>query len=295
MLLVVVLGLIASGVVCVVYASLIERNWFALRTHRVPCLPPGSKPVRVLHISDLHFRRGQRRKRAFLGRCAKENPDLVVGTGDFLGGEDAVEATIEAMTQIRPSAAALFVLGSNDYYGSTPSNPLKYFAGPSNRHLSKGKPNPWRDLVNGLSERGWRLINNTATSVSLVGLGAVDVVGLDDPHLRRDDITVASPRNGDGFRLAVVHSPDAAPALAALGYDLIVCGHTHGGQIRVPGVGALVTNSTLPRSMARGLHLMSGAWLHVSAGMGTSPYTPVRFACRPEACVLELVARDSTG
>jgi uncharacterized protein len=292
MLLVVILGLVAAGLACLAYASLVERNWFALRTHRVPCLPPGSKPVRVLHISDLHFRKGQRRKRAFLARCARTNPDLVVGTGDFLGGEDAVDATVEAMTQIPPGAGALYVLGSNDYYGSTPSNPLKYFIGPSNRKKPKGKLNPWRDLVAGLESRGWRLINNTATGIVLDGLGAVDVVGLDDPHLRRDDLTVASQRNGDGFRLAVVHSPDAAPALAALGYDLIVCGHTHGGQVRVPGIGALVTNSTLPRSMARGVHRMNGAWLHVSAGMGTNPYTPIRFACRPEACVLELVARD---
>jgi predicted MPP superfamily phosphohydrolase len=287
-----VLGIIAFGVACLLYASLVERTWFVLRTHRVPCLPPGAPPVRVLHISDLHFRPGQRRKRAFLARCAATNPDLVVGTGDFLGAP-VVEPAVDAMTQIRPRSVALYVLGSNDYYGSAPSNPLKYFLGPSNRKKPKGRPNPWRDLVSSLTDRGWKLINNTATSVTLDGLGPVDVVGLDDPHLHRDDLSVASPRSGEGFRLAVVHSPDAAPALAKLGYDLIVCGHTHGGQVRVPGIGALVTNSTLPRSMARGVHRMDGAWLHVSAGMGTNPFTPIRFACRPEACVLELVARDS--
>ncbi len=291
-MLAVLLWIIAFGVACLLYASLLERNWFVLRTHRVPCLPSGSPPVRVLHISDLHFRRGQRRKDAFLRRLARTEPDLVVGTGDFLGGRESVDATVEAMTQIRPAVQAFFVLGSNDYYGSSPTNPFKYFLGPSNRHAPKGRPNPWRELVSGLRDRGWRLINNEATQVTLDGGGTVDVVGLDDPHLRRDDLTVASPRSDDGFRLAVVHSPDAAPALADLGYDLIVCGHTHGGQIRVPGVGALVTNSTLPRGMARGLHRLGGAWLHVSAGMGTSPFAPVRFACRPEACVLELVSRD---
>ena len=293
MLLVVLLILVGVGVACVAYASLIERTWFALRRHPVPCLPPGSQPVRILHISDLHFRNGQRRKRAFLARLAGTEPDLLVGTGDFLGGADAVDATVEAMTQIRPKTGALYVLGSNDYYGSKPANPFKYLAGPSNRRLPRGIPNPWRELVAGLDGSGWRLINNEALTISLDGLGNVDVVGLDDPHLRRHDITVASPRSSlAGFRLAVVHSPDAAPALADLGYDLIVCGHTHGGQLRVPGFGALVTNSTLPRSMARGLHRMNGSWLHVSAGMGTSPFAPVRFACRPEACLLELVPRD---
>jgi len=294
-MLAVLLTIIGVGLACLAYASLVERNWFALRTHRVPCLPTGTPAVRVLHISDLHFRRGQRRKRAFLARCATTNPDLVVGTGDFLGGADAVEATVDAMTQIRPRTSAFFVLGSNDYYGSTPTNPFKYLVGPSNRHKPKGRPNPWRDLVAGLQERGWRLINNETANLTLDGFGPVDIVGLDDPHLRRDDLSVASPRSHEGFRLAIVHSPDAAPALAALGYDLIVCGHTHGGQLRVPGFGALVTNSTLPRTMARGLHRLDGAWLHVSAGMGTNPYAPVRFACRPEACLLELVPREETG
>jgi predicted MPP superfamily phosphohydrolase len=74
----------------------------------------------------------------------------------------------------------------------------------------------------------------------------------------------------------------------------VLAGHTHGGQVRVPGVGALVTNCDLERSRARGLSPLTpagGGWLHVSAGLGASPYLPVRFACRPEATVLELVAR----
>ena len=73
--------------------------------------------------------------------------------------------------------------------------------------------------------------------------------------------------------------------MAADGFDLLLAGHTHGGQVCVPGFGALVTNCGLPRSMAKGLHRWPGsdAWLHVSAGLGTHPTAPVRFACRPEA------------
>lgn len=277
-------GVLGAGLLTLAYAALIERNWFALRRHVVPCLPPGAPPLRILHLSDLHFRAGQRAKRRFLARCAALGPDLVVGTGDFLGDARSAEAAAAAAGEIGGRLGGLFVLGSNDYYGPRLKNPLVYFRKARRRIV--GVPNPWRELVAALERRGWRLINNRA-----IRLDGIDVVGLDDPHIGREDLSVASARDGEGFRLAVVHSPDAAPALAALGYDLIVCGHTHGGQVRVPGVGALVTNSRLPRQMARGLHRLEDAWLHVSAGLGTSMYAPVRFACRPEACLLELVPR----
>ncbi len=81
---------------------------------------------------------------------------------------------------------------------------------------------------------------------------------------------------------------------AADGYDLVLAGHTHGGQLRVPGVGALVTNCGLDRSRARGVSRWgSHMWLHVSAGLGTSPFAPVRFACPPEASLLTLVPRPA--
>ncbi|MFN2613249.1 MAG: metallophosphoesterase, partial [Actinomycetota bacterium] len=73
----------------------------------------------------------------------------------------------------------------------------------------------------------------------------------------------------------------------------IVAGRTHGGQVCIPFAGAIVTNCALPRRMARGLHRVGSSWLHVCGGLGTSMYAPYRFACRPEACVLELVARDA--
>lgn len=292
----VLLVIAGVGVAVFLYAALVERIWYALRVHRVPCLPPGARPLRVLHISDLHFRRGQRRKRAFLARCARTEPDLVVCTGDFVDHAEGIDAAVDAVAQLRPSAGALYVFGSHDYYASRPGNPFKYLLGPSKPEPGKHRPLPWRELADKLAGLGWTQLVNKSTALSLDGLGTVDVVGLDDPHIRREDLSVASERRGDGFRLGVVHSPDAAPALARLGYDLIVCGHTHGGQLRVPGIGALVTNTrNLPRRMARGLHRLDGAWLHVSAGMGTSAYTPVRFACRPEACVLELVPRDATA
>lgn len=285
-MLLVVWIVLALGAAVLLYATLIERNWYAVRRHRIPCLPEGSSTKTILHLSDLHLRAAQRRKRAFLKGLARVEPDFVIATGDFIGDGHSNAETVDAVTTIRPREASLYVLGSNDYYAPKPKNPLRYFSKKRRRVL--GKPNPWRGLVEGLDAHGWRLINNMALEID-----GIDVVGLDDEHIGRADLTVAHARNGDGFRLAVAHSPDVAEHLAGLGYDLIVCGHTHGGQIRIPGFGALVTNSDLPRQMARGVHRLGDAWLHVCAGLGTSMYAPFRLACRPEVCVLELVPRES--
>lgn len=291
----ILLSILGVGVALALYASLLERNWFAVRVHRIPCLPQGAPPLRLLHISDLHLRSVQRRKRRFLAGLGRTRPDLVVATGDLIGDRESAPAVAETLDAIRPRLERLFVLGSNDYYAPRLLNPIKYLRpGGSRGARPTARPNPWREMTSLLEQRGWKLINNRAMEIGADG-ESIDVVGLDDPHINRHDLSVATGRNGEGFRLGVVHSPDAAPDLAKLGYDLILSGHTHGGQIRVPGVGALVTKSILPRHMARGVHRRDGAWLHISAGLGTSMYAPVRFACRPEVCLLELVPAYGEG
>jgi predicted MPP superfamily phosphohydrolase len=94
----------------------------------------------------------------------------------------------------------------------------------------------------------------------------------------------------------VVHAPyqEALGELLDDGAELILAGHTHGGQVRVPGVGALTANCDLPTAQARGLSVWydahRAAFLNVSAGLGNSIYAPVRFACRPEASLITLEA-----
>ncbi len=117
---------------------------------------------------------------------------------------------------------------------------------------------------------------------------------MDDPHIDRDAYSPGTASASADVRIALAHSPEprVLDAFAADGYDLLLAGHTHGGQVRVPGVGALVTNCGLDRHMARGLHRWAGtSWLHVSAGIGTHPTAPIRFACRPEASLLTLIPR----
>jgi len=280
-----------AGAVAVAYAGLIERNAFVLRRFDVPVLAPGSKSLRVLHISDVHMRPDQRRKQRWIRELSDLQPDFIINTGDNLGSAQAVPAVLDTFDAFA-DIPAVFVLGSNDYYAPTPKNPFKYFF-PRHKRVV-GDPNPWRSLVDGLVDRGWVDLTNRRTTLSVRGR-TIAFAGVDDPHLKHDDRAIpAQPAEADAdLRIALVHAPEprVLDAYSSSGYQLIAAGHTHGGQLRVPFFGALVTNCGIDRPRARGLHRYADAWLHVSAGLGTSPYAPVRFSCRPEASLLTLVAR----
>ncbi|MEO6715480.1 MAG: metallophosphoesterase [Mycobacteriales bacterium] len=280
-----------AGSAAVAYGGLLERNAFTLRRFDVPVLAPGSKPLRALHISDVHMRPAQARKQRWISDLADLQPDFIINTGDNLGSALGVPAVLAAYDAFAGIPGA-FVLGSNDYFAPTPKNPVKYFFKHHKRVV--GSPNPWPELVAGLVERGWVDLTNRRSTLVVRGR-TISVAGVDDPHLKRDDRrvpAVAADTDAD-LRIALVHAPEprVLDAYATSGYELLVAGHTHGGQLRVPFFGALVTNCGIDRERARGLHRYAGAWLHVSAGLGTSPYAPVRFACRPEASLLTLVAR----
>ncbi len=280
----------AAGAACVGYGILVERDWYRLRRERVAALDPGQAPLTVLHLSDLHMTAADTRRMTFLERLAAEPVDLVVLTGDMLGEPAGLDPVLEALGRFRPRLGAVAVLGSNDYWAPRFRNPLTYFMGPSSRRRRSSRRNPWRELVEGLEARGWTVLSNRRAQV-----GDVEVAGLDDPHIRRDDLDVPVPPDGEArsrLRLGVVHSPyrRALDAFERNGYGLLLAGHTHGGQVCLPGVGALVTNCDLPRDQARGLSRWGASWLHVSAGLGTSKFAPFRFACRPEASLLTVVS-----
>ncbi len=280
-----ILAPVAVAAAAVAYGVFVERRWYRVARHRLDILPTGDGPLRVLHLSDLHLTRGDERARRFI--ASLPNADVTVVTGDILGEPGAVEYAAATLRPVRGRVASLFVLGSNDLYAPKPLNPLRYFIPTTRRRPRLGARGRGGDLVRALEGDGWVHLKNRKHAVAADGV-RVEVVGLDDPHIHRGDLRVAARRDPDAFGLAVVHSPDPAPELAALGYDLIVAGHTHGGQVRAPLVGALVTNCSVPTKLARGLARLGGAYLHVSPGMGTSKYAPFRFLCRPEATLLEL-------
>ena len=277
-----------------------EAQQFTLRRTEVTVLPLGQSDLRILHLSDLHLIPGQDRKQAWLGSLSELDPDLVVVTGDFLAHQDAIPHVLDSLDPLF-DVPGVFVLGSNDYFAPTPINPAKYLRGPS--QVQPQRPMlPWQDLVDGLTDMGWLDLTNTSATVKADGR-LLDLRGVDDPHISRDRYEkVAGPfdPNAD-LAIGVVHAPylRVLDGFVGDGADLVLAGHTHGGQLRLPGYGAVVTNCDLDRRKARGLSdysmtdsagIAQSAPLHVSAGCGTSPYVPFRFACRPEATLLTLTA-----
>jgi predicted MPP superfamily phosphohydrolase len=303
-------GVAALGVAGLSYAGLVERNAFVLRRFHVPVLPAGARPLRVLQISDLHLVPRQQRKVRWVQGLAALSPDLVVNTGDNLAAMDAVPAALSAMEPLF-EFPGVFVMGSNDYFAPIPKNPARYLtrgyaAAPRGRLRL-----PVEDLRSGLTAGGWTDLDNVRTTLDLGGT-PVELVGTDDAHIGRDwYAAVSGPASPSAaLTVGVTHAPyrRVLDPMAADGASLIIAGHTHGGQLAVPFYGALVTNCDLPTSRAKGLSRWwpgagdagaarsstpeGASWLHVSAGLGTSPYAPVRFACRPEATLLTLMPRD---
>lgn len=291
------------GLGVLAYASLIERNSFALRRVTVPVLAPGSSDVTVLHISDLHLAPWQRSKRAWVARLANTRPDLIVNTGDNLGHADALPALREAYAGFA-GVPGVFVNGSNDYFAPELKNPFQYLAGPSVQHKQPKRLDTGALENFFTSDLGWVNLNNSAARISVADRD-VEFFGVDDPHRNFDrlgDMSVAvdsmraNSKHGAALRVGVAHAPyqRILNAFVVNGADMMFAGHTHGGQVCVPGVGALVTNCDLPRSRAKGLSTWTAgaraAFLHVSAGLGTSIFAPVRFACRPEATLMTLTA-----
>ncbi|WP_204035774.1 metallophosphoesterase [Micromonospora qiuiae] len=284
---------VATGAAALAYASLVERNMFTLRRFDVPVLATGTEPLRVLHLSDLHMTPNQLRKQRWVASLAALDPDLVVVTGDNMAHPGAVPGVLRALQPLLDYPGA-FVFGSNDYTGPVWKNPFTYFL--PDREYTEGVELPYEELRDVFTGAGWTDLNNRRVTVKAGGR-AIDMAGVDDPHVERDDYSsVSGPVDtAAGLAIALTHSPEPAllDEMAADGFGLLLAGHTHGGQVCVPGVGALVTNCGLPRSMAKGLHRWPGSdsWLHVSAGLGTHPTAPVRFACPPEASLLTLIPR----
>ncbi|SDS13399.1 Predicted phosphohydrolase, MPP superfamily [Paraoerskovia marina] len=280
-----------------------ETKLFTVRDATLPVLPAGMADLRVLHISDLHLTPTQQRKIDWVRSLAELRPDVVVDTGDNMAHRQALAPLLHALEPLLASSAGTFVMGSNDYYAPHAKNPARYLL--PDARVPRRNPErdlPAEELARELRSAGWKDLTNRR-DVLEVGGRRIELAGVDDPHLDLDVFPTPSPRSPGAFRLGVAHAPyrRVLNAMHDDDSDLILAGHTHGGQLCVPFYGALVTNCDLDRRRVSGVHGWPGerpdrpggegsTMMHVSAGAGTSPYAPVRFACRPEATLLTLTA-----
>lgn len=293
----------AAGVAAATWGIGIERYLFTLRHATARSLPAGSRPLRILHVSDAHMAPWQHRKQRWLASLAELRPDLVVNTGDNLGHERGLEGIRAAFAPFA-GTPGVFVHGSNDVYAPSPRNPFRYFMGPSARIATTPKLDTAAMDAFFTDDLGWTDLDNTAASLTVAG-ERIDLFGVDDAHRAWDDlntlpaaIDALGPRPADVPMLGVTHAPyqRVLNSFTDLGADAILGGHTHGGQVCIPGFGAIVANCDIPLKQAKGLSTWSHAGrtvaLNVSAGCGHSIYAPVRFACRPEATLLTLLPRS---
>jgi predicted MPP superfamily phosphohydrolase len=222
-------------------------------------------------------------------------PDFVIDTGDNLASATALPTLARALGPLsgRPG---VFVLGSNDFHAPGPVNPLRYLVHRKTTPSHHLLPTP--ALIATLNRLGWASAEEQRLIFDLNG-SRIEVRGCGDAHLGRDNYpSVMGPLAADtDLLIGVTHSPYRAvlDQMVADGAGLLIAGHTHGGQVCLPGGHALTTNCDLPRRQAKGLsrHRFgpASAYLHVSAGLGTSPYAPYRFCCPPEATLITLTPR----
>ncbi|MDR3107557.1 MAG: metallophosphoesterase, partial [Bifidobacteriaceae bacterium] len=234
-------GLLA-GATIFAYA-LLEAHWYALRRVTAPVLPAGARPIKLLHISDLHMTAGQRRKVEWVRALARLEPDLVVTTGDNFAFSDSMEVALEALEPLlaRPGA---FVFGSNDYYSATRKNPIAYLAGRSRPEADRSPDLPIEPFRQVLVGAGWKDLDNARARLELGPERlATDLVGLADPHIGWDKMPAPVSHDQARLVLGLVHAPylAAVDQLAADGARLILAGHTHGGQVAVPLWGAIIS------------------------------------------------------
>ena len=269
---------------------------YRLREVTVPILPKGRDAIRILHFSDLHLTPYRRQEIRDIKSWTSLKPDLVISTGDFLAHKDAVNTVIHSLGDLL-NVPGLYVFGSNDYFAPRMKNPFSYLKKDDGQRRL-GTELPFKELDSRLSAHGWKNLNSSKVLLEIKGV-KIEARGTDDAHLNRDEYSkVAGARSNDAeISIGVTHAPYSRvlEGMSKDGLDLIFAGHTHGGQVRIPWFGgsrSLTTNCDLPNWRSRGLTKFgSEPWLHVSAGMGYNPFTPIRIFCPSEASLVTLISK----
>ena len=255
------------------YATFVEPHWLLLKRVDVPIpdLPATLNGFTIAQLSDLH--RGPVVTQACIARAVElalwQETNLVVLTGDYVSGSaDYAHSCAEALAPLATSSGAIACLGNHDH---------------------------WTDadiVARALTDVGITVLRNSSQEVT----GGLWVAAVDDVWERHADLGRALQAvPSDALVVLLAHEPDYADEVAATvagRVGLQLSGHSHGGQVRLPLVGAVITRSPLPREYASGVFEIAETPFHINNGLGTGKWTGFRFLCPPEATLIELAGRE---
>lgn len=287
----------AIGVGAALY-SWWESTAVEVTEHRLalPDLPTGLEGLRILHVSDTHFPADGDSVGRFVERIWRLDFDLVCCTGDYVETSAGWDSAVEALTQLRAPLGVYATLGAHDYCAPVRTRD-EWVSFNSDRLLGSPRRfvNP-KPFVEQLEAAGIVVLRNEWRSLKIGG-ELVRIGGAGDDSARMARLESAVPAPG-GFSMLLTHAPDAAlrlPSPERGGPSVVLCGHTHGGQIRLPGWGAPMRHSRLvSRERAAGVFDVDGTRVVVSRGFGTA-HVPLRFACRPEIGIVTLTRTTDRG
>lgn len=267
-----------AGTAALYRAALVEPRRLGLSRLAVTTnrLPPGAAPIRILHIGDIHLERLGIREAHLLELAEVAQPDLILMTGDYVNLSNNVDPETHRevgrlLGQLHARYGVFAVLG-------TPPVDL---------------PGVMPRLFEGLPAR---LLRDEAVVVTLSRGRRLTLLGLDCHHdIPRDVATLDRVLAGAadaGPRVLLYHSPELMPAAAERGIDLYLCGHTHGGQVRLPLIGPLLTASQLGRRYVMGHYQEGRTHLYVTRGVGFEGLAAprVRLFCPPEVTLVEVAS-----
>lgn len=279
-----ILTLFALSTLAVIWVHWIEPNWFYLRHKTVRVKRRIENPFTVLHLSDLHFTKPRRILGKFFERLSKLDVDFVFITGDLIDSPKGIEPCVSNLKKLKSRKGIYAVLGNHDYRSYPIRDQITRLI--TKKYYGRNRPEA-EQLKKALREAGIHVLENQNVPVSLAEGEEAILVGVDDPVTGRANLDQAFRGIENGvLRLALIHSPAPFPSLERRGVDIAFAGHTHGGQIRLPGIGPLPYAYRLePIIDSTNRYGFVGL---VSRGLGANPTIRLRFFCRPEAILVRV-------
>ncbi len=275
------------------YAFFIETRMFRITSAIMQMPLPNGESISVLHISDFHLKKGEEAKLNFLRRLQREPVDLVFATGDLIDDDFGIAYCVEALSGFRTRFGTFAIFGAHDHWDTHLKNVVLDL---SLGRYHRGKPNDFERLKRELTSAGVVCLQNEARPLGLAMPPSEDVwiVGVDDMFAGLANFKKAlAPVPSSAPKILLTHTIENPAELANLGFKAVFAGHSHGGQVRLPLLGAVITRSSLPRRFARGAFACNGTAFHINNGVGTGKWTRFRFLCPPEATYIQLRHENS--